>query len=325
MVTGGAGYIGSHTCKQLFRAGFEPVTYDDLSRGHAFLVRHGPVIEGRLHDRMVLRAVLREVRPLACMHFAAFAYVAESVSNPALYYDNNVVGSLILFEELIAAKVTYLVFSSTCAIYGQAKTVPIREDAPMRPLSAYGRSKLIVENMLADFDDAYGLRSVSLRYFNAAGADPDGELGEVHSPEPHLLPRALMAAAGVIPALQVNGDDFSTVDGTAVRDYTHVCDLADAHVLALRHLLDGGTSDRFNLGLGQGHSVREVIQAVHRVTGREVPVVIGSRRQGDPAEVVADASKSERVLGFRPRYTGMEEMVAHAWRWFSEHGFAEGA
>lgn len=323
-VTGGAGYVGSHACKQLARAGFEPVTYDDLSRGHASLARYGTLVEGRLHDRATLRAALDAARPVACLHFAAFAYVAESMADPGLYYDNNVAGSLVLLQELVAAGVTRLVFSSTCAIYGQADTVPIGEDAPKRPLSPYGRSKLMVEEMLADFDRAYGLRSFSLRYFNACGADPDGEVGEIHDPEPHIVPRALMAAAGVIPRFEVLGTDYDTPDGTAVRDYTHVADLAQAHVAALDRLLAGAATDAMNLGIGRGYSVREVLDTVERVSGRTVPVTFGPRRAGDPAEVVADPSKARRLLGFEPRYPTLDAMVETAWRWFDRRGFGTG-
>lgn len=321
-VTGGAGYVGSHACKQLAQAGFEPVTYDDLSRGHASLVRYGPLVRGRLHDRLALRAALDAARPVACLHFAAFAYVAESMADPAMYYDNNVTGSLSLLQELVTAGVTRVVFSSTCAIYGQADTVPIGEDTPKRPLSPYGRSKLMVEEMLADFDRAHGVRSVSLRYFNACGADPDGEVGEIHDPEPHIVPRALMAAAGVIPRFEVLGTDYATPDGTAVRDYTHVTDLAQAHVAALDYLLAGGATDAMNLGIGRGYSVREVLDAVERISGRSIPVTFGPRRAGDPAEVIADPGKARQILGFEPQYPALDMIIETACRWFQQHGFA---
>ncbi len=321
LVTGGAGYVGSHTCKLLTQAGFEPVAYDDLSRGHASLVRYGPLIQGRIHDRSALRSAFDAVRPAACLHFAAFAYVAELMSEPAKYYDNNVVGSLALLQELVDAGVMYVVFSSTCAVYGQADTLPIGEDTLKRPMSPYGRSKLIVEEMLADFDRAYGIRSVSLRYFNACGADPDGEVGELHDPEPHIIPRALMSAAGVVPHFDVLGNDYATPDGTAVRDYTHVTDLAEAHVAALNYLMAGGTTDAMNLGIGRGYSVREVLDAVERVSGRSVPVVFRPRRAGDPADVIADPRKSQRVLGFQPQFANLDMMVDTAWRWFQKRGF----
>ena len=320
-VTGGAGYVGSHACKLLAQAGFEPVTYDDLSRGHASLVRYGPLVRGRIHDRAALRAALNASRPVACLHFAAFAYVAESMVEPAMSYDNNVAGSLALLQELVAANITRLVFSSTCAVYGQAGAVPIGENAPKSPLSPYGRSKLMVEEMLADFDRAHGTRSVSLRYFNACGADPEGEIGEIHDPEPHIIPRALMAAAGVIPHFEVLGADYPTPDGTAVRDYTHVADLAQAHVAALDYLLADGATDAVNLGIGRGYSVREVLEAAGRVSGRAIPTAFGLRRAGDPAEVIANPGKAQQVLGFTPQYAELDVMVETAWRWFHRHGF----
>lgn len=322
LVTGGAGYVGSHACKLLAHAGYEPVAFDDLSRGHRSLVRFGPLAEGSLHDRAALRAALAGRRPVACLHFAAYAYVAESVSDPALYYRNNVAGSLTLFEALAEAGVDKVVFSSTCAIYGQAEVLPLREASPKRPLSPYGKSKLIVEGMLEDFDRAAGLRSISLRYFNACGADPDGDVGEIHDPEPHVIPRALMAAAGVLPRFEVLGTDYPTPDGTAVRDYTHVMDLARAHVSALEYLLGGGTTTALNLGIGRGYSVREIIEAVRDVTGREVPLAFGPRRVGDPAQVVADPALARSVLGFQPHYTRLHDMISTAWQWFETKGFA---
>jgi UDP-arabinose 4-epimerase len=321
LVTGGAGYVGSHACKQLAAAGFEPVSYDNLCRGHESLVRFGPLIRGDLHDKAALRAALATVQPVACMHFAAFAYVAESVRDPALYYRNNVAGSLALLEALVEAGVRTIVFSSSCAVYGQVETLPISEDSPKNPMSPYGRTKLVVEEMLRDFDRSLGLRSVSLRYFNAAGADPGGELGEMHDPEPHVIPRALMAAAGIIPGFQVLGTDYPTPDGTAVRDYTHVSDLAAAHIAALEHLLQGGETMSLNLGLGRGYSVLEIIAAAQRVTGREIRIDHSPRRPGDPAEVVADPARAGRLLAFRPKHPELEDMVATAWRWFVAHGF----
>jgi UDP-arabinose 4-epimerase len=305
----------------LSKAGYEPVSYDDLSRGDPSLVRFGPLIQGRLQDRSALRDAIASVRPVACLHFAAFAYVGESIAYPGLYYGNNVVGSLALMEALVTAGVTKIVFSSTCAVYGSAETVPIAESARKRPLSPYGRSKLMVEDMLADFDRAHGLRSVSLRYFNACGADPEGEVGEWHDPEPHIIPRALMTAAGLIPHFEVLGTDYPTRDGTAVRDYTHVSDLAQAHVAALQHLQAGGCSDAMNLGIGMGYSVREVLETVARVTGQTVETVVGPRRDGDPAEVVADAAKAKRTLRFEPKLPELDHMVETAWRWHSRRGF----
>jgi len=321
LVTGGAGFVGSHTCKLLARAGYEPFTYDNLSRGHARLVRFGELLKGDLHDRNSLQAAIDAVKPVACLHFAAYAYVAESMRDPALYYRNNVGGTLALLEALVGAGITQIVFSSTCAVYGDVLMLPIGEDAPKRPLSPYGRSKLIVEDMLRDFDHSYGLRSMSLRYFNAAGADPEGELGELHDPEPHVIPRALMAATGVIPAFDVFGQDYPTFDGTAVRDYTHVTDLAAAHVAALDYLLAGGKSQVLNLGVGSGYSVLQIVKSVERVTGRPVPIRTVARRAGDPAEVVANPALARNVLGFQANRPDLDDMIATAWRWFHAHGF----
>jgi len=321
LVTGGAGYIGSHTCKLLARAGFNPVTFDSLSRGHARLVCFGELLQGDLHDQAALRAAIEAVCPVACLHFAAFAYVAESMRDPALYYRNNVAGSLSLLEALVTAGVRHVVFSSTCAVYGEVDALPISENAPKRPLSPYGRSKLIVEDMLRDLDRSHGLRSVCLRYFNAAGADPEGQLGELHDPEPHLIPRALMAAAGVIPGIDVLGWDYPTADGTAVRDYTHVNDLAAAHVAALNYLLAGGVSEALNLGVGRGYSVLQILQSVERITGRPVPVTRAARRPGDPSEVVADPRRARDVIGFRTAHPDLDDMIGTAWRWFQADGF----
>jgi UDP-arabinose 4-epimerase len=321
LVVGGGGYIGSHAAKALVRAEFEPVVYDNFSRGHRSLARFGPVYEGDIHDRHRLDEVLRETRPVGCLHFAAFAYVAESIASPELYYRNNVAGSLTLFEALLAAGVKAVVFSSSCATYGQTEIMPITEQTPQRPISPYGRSKLMVEQMLRDMDTAHGLRSVSLRYFNACGADPDGEIGEMHNPEPHIIPRAIMAAVGEQEHFAVNGVDYATPDGTAVRDYTHVTDLADAHISALHHLLGGGITEALNLGIGRGYSVMEVLRSVEHGTGRPIDVRTAARREGDPASVVADASRAREVLGFNPRFVALDDMVRTAWSWFRANGF----
>ncbi|HTB45473.1 MAG TPA: UDP-glucose 4-epimerase GalE [Acetobacteraceae bacterium] len=321
LVVGGGGYIGSHAAKALVRAGFEPVVYDNFSRGHRSLARFGPVYEGDIHDRRHLDEVLRETRPVGCLHFAAYAYVAESIASPELYYRNNVAGSLTLFDALLAAGVAAVVFSSSCATYGQTEVMPITEQTPQRPISPYGRSKLMVEQMLRDMDAAHGLRSVSLRYFNACGADPDGEVGEMHNPEPHIIPRAIMAAVREQAHFAVNGVDYPTPDGTAVRDYTHVTDLADAHISALHHLLGGGGTEALNLGIGRGYSVMEVLRSVEHVTGRLIDVRTAARREGDPASVVADASRAREVLGFNPRFVALDDMVRTAWSWFRANGF----
>ncbi len=315
LITGGAGYIGSHTAKAIMKAGFQSIVYDNLSRGHKELVKFGPLVVGDLHDTAKLKTTLEKYQPVGCIHFAAFAYVGESVSDPGLYYRNNVLGSLNLIENLRMSGVNKIVFSSTCATYGQPEVELISESCPQKPINPYGHSKLMVEQMLKDFDVAHGLKSVALRYFNACGADAEGEIGEMHDPEPHLIPRVIMAAQGKIPHIDVMGTDYPTPDGTAIRDYIHVEDLAQAHVQAMAYLLKGGASDAFNLGTGKGNSVKDVIQAVRRASNREVPVNYVARRAGDPAHLVADNSKAKRVLGFNPRYLNLEESVLTAMRW----------
>ncbi len=313
LVTGGAGYIGSHACKALAARGYLPVTYDNLSTGHAGAVKWGPLEQGDLADRQRLDAVLAQYRPEAVLHFAGSCYVGESIEHPEKYYRNNVVGTLVLLEAMLARAVDRIVFSSSCATYGVSQTVPIVETMAQSPINPYGRTKWMIEIMLRDFSAAHGLAWTALRYFNAAGADPDGEIGEDHDPETHLIPLALHAAAGTGPALTIFGDDYDTPDGTCIRDYVHVSDLADAHVLALAALLDGAESAAFNLGTGRGHSVREVIDAVERVTGRKVPFKIGPRRPGDPAVLVADATLAQSALGWSPAMAGLDGMVRTAW------------
>ncbi|HSD41740.1 MAG TPA: UDP-glucose 4-epimerase GalE [Burkholderiales bacterium] len=315
LVTGGAGYVGSHACKALAAAGHTPVVYDNLSRGHREFARWGPLEVGDIGDAARLDAVFARHRVDAVMHFAALAYVGESVSEPALYYRNNVGGTLELLEAMRRAGVRRLVFSSTCATYGVPERMPITEDLPQQPINPYGMSKLVVERMLRDYDAAYGLRSVSLRYFNAAGCDPDGEVGEDHDPETHLIPRVLMAADGALPHVEIFGTDYSTPDGTCLRDYVHVADLAEGHVQALGYLERGGATTAINLGTGRAFSVREVIAAAERVTGRRVPVREAARRAGDPPVLVADAARARAVLGFAPRFTEIEPIVETAWRW----------
>ena len=315
LVAGGAGYVGSHTCKALAAHGFLPVVYDSLSTGHRGFVRWGPLAEGDLLDRETLACTFAEHRPAAVLHFAACMDVGESVEDPAKYYRNNVVGALNLMDAARADGNVPIVFSSTCSVYGAPSAVPIREDAPLAPVNPYGRTKLAVERALRDYDAAYGLRSVRLRYFNACGADPDGEIGESHHPETHLVPRAILAALGHLAELAVFGDDYPTPDGTPIRDYVHVCDLANAHVAAVRHLIGGGESLPVNLGAGRGLSVREIVSAVTRVTGLEVPCRLAPRRPGDPAVLVADAERARRVLGFSAPQSDVETIVrtAHAW------------
>lgn len=315
LVTGGAGYIGSHTCKRLARAGHEVVVFDNLFRGYRDFVKWGPLVEGDLRDTALLRETLRWTRPDAVIHFAALAYVGESVVDPARYYDNNVGGTLSLLQAMRDAGVARLIVSSTCAVYGQPERMPIAETAETRPANPYGFSKLAMEQMCRDFERAHGLRFVALRYFNACGCDPDGEIGERHDPEPHLIPRALMAAAGKIPSLDIFGNDYLTADGTCIRDYVHVVDLCSAHLLALRKLVMTGTSSQYNLGNGTGFSVQEVIRAAERVTGSTVKVVEGERRAGDPAVLVADSTLARAELGWQPQYADLEQIIAHAWQW----------
>jgi len=315
LVTGGAGYVGSHACKALARAGYLPVVYDNLSRGHAWAVKWGPLERGDLLNAARLAAVLRKHRPFAVLHFAALAYVGESVEDPLRYYRNNVGGTINLLQAMRDAAVRRIVFSSTCAVYGAPKKVPIPEHHPQAPLNPYGHSKRMIEQMLSDSAAAHGLNSVSLRYFNAAGADPEGEIGEDHDPETHLIPLALEAAAGLRPRLTIHGADYPTRDGTCIRDYVHVADLADAHVLALGYLARNPGASAFNLGNGGGFTVREVIAAAERVTGRKVRLREGPRRPGDPPALVGNARSARRKLGWKPRYQDLEVIIASAWRW----------
>jgi UDP-arabinose 4-epimerase len=315
LVTGGAGYVGSHACKALAAAGWDPIVYDDLSTGHADLVRWGLLERGDINDAARLDQVLTRHRPDAVLHFAAFSLVGPSVTDPALAYRRNVAGSLTLLEAMRRHGVGKLVFSSSCAVYGIPETLPITEDLPLHPVNPYGGSKAMVERMLADCGSAYGLRWAALRYFNAAGADPDGETGEDHACETHLIPRALMAAAGVLPHLQVFGGDWPTEDGTCIRDYVHVSDLARWHVAALERLDQDGTGMALNLGTGRGWSVRDVVNAVELVTDRPVPLVVAPRRPGDPAILVADPTRACAELGIAPSLPGLDSMVETAWRW----------
>ena len=319
LVTGGAGYIGSHACKALAGAGFQPVVFDNLSRGHREAVRWGPLVEGDLADRQRLCAALIEHKVEAVMHFAAYAYVGESVTDPALYYRNNLGGTLSLLEAMREAGIGEIVFSSTCATYGIPDGVPIREDAPQRPVNPYGETKLAIERALHWYAAAYGLRSVSLRYFNAAGADPEGEIGEHHEPETHLVPLVLQAALGHGPHIEIYGTDYPTPDGTAIRDYVHVCDLAIAHLRALERLRGGGGSAAVNLGTGQGHSVREVIAAAELASGRKVPARAAPRRPGDPPALVADPSLAAEILGWRAQHSDLDTIIRTSLAWHTRH------
>ncbi|MGA7675412.1 MAG: UDP-glucose 4-epimerase GalE [Rhizomicrobium sp.] len=317
LVTGGAGYIGSHTCKTLARAGYTPITYDNLVYGHEWAVKWGPLERGDILDASRLHDVITTYKPSAVIHFAAFAYVGESVEDPAKYYRNNVVGTLSLLDAMRQSGIGKIVFSSTCATYGIPDTVPITEDAPQKPINPYGASKLMIERILADYGNAYGLRSVALRYFNAAGADPDGEVGEDHNPETHLIPLVLDAAMGRRPHITVFGDDYDTPDGTCIRDYIHVSDLADAHVLAMKGLEGGKLRRAYNLGTGQGTSVAEVIAAARAVTRRNIRVVKDVRRAGDPAVLLADPTRAKTDLRWTPHHLEIADIIETAWRWTS--------
>ena len=318
LVTGGAGYIGSHACKALAARGFLPVTFDNLSRGHEDAVRWGPLERGDLADQGRLGEVFERHRPGAVLHFAAFAYVGESTADPALYYRNNVAGSLSLFEAMATNGVERLVFSSTCATYGVPPQGLIDEATPQAPINPYGATKLMVERMLRDLAGAGKLRSIALRYFNAAGADPDGEIGERHEPETHLIPLAIGAARGTSPPLTVFGDDYPTADGTCIRDYIHVSDLAEAHVAALEAIERGPAFDAFNLGTGQGHSVRDILAAVAEATGKAVPFTMGPRRDGDPPMLVSDARRANDILGWHPQISSIASIVGSAARWMEK-------
>ncbi len=311
LVTGGAGYVGSHACKALARAGHTPVTYDNLSRGHRELVKWGPLEEGDLHDEDRLAAILRKHRPEAVMHFASFIQVDESVAQPDLYRRNIVGGTQSLLAAMKNAGVTRIVVSSSCAVYGLPETMPIDEQTPCRPINPYGAAKLEMEGLLAQAEKDAGLAWTALRYFNAAGADPEGETGEWHEPETHLIPRVLDVALGRAPAVMINGTDYPTPDGTCVRDYIHVADLADAHLLALAHAQGGRV---YNLGTGGGYSVRQVVETTRTVTGREIRVETGSRRVGDAAILVADSRRAAQALGWAPRRT-LADQIRDAWAW----------
>ncbi len=318
LVTGGAGYIGSHAVLALKRSGYNVIVLDNLSYGHADIVTDVLKVElivGDTSDRPLLDQLLASRDIAAVMHFAAFIAVGESVANPAGYYRNNVVGTLTLLEAMLEANIKRFVFSSTCAIYGMPQAIPMSETHPYHPLSPYATSKYQIEQILADFDRAYDFKSVTFRYFNASGADESGNLGEDHNPETHLIPLALLAALGKQGSLSIFGTDYDTPDGTAIRDYIHVSDLAAAHVLGLEYLLQGGQSEVFNLGNGNGFTVREVIETAKRVTGVDFPVVESDRRPGDAPILIGSSAKAKTLLGWQPQYTDLEEIIRHAWQW----------
>jgi UDP-glucose 4-epimerase len=314
LVAGGAGYIGAHTCLDLFNKGFTPIVYDNLSNGHAEFVKWGPLEIGDIRDRGKLDEVLRKYKPLAIVHFAAAIEVGESVQDPGRYYENNVAGSITLLRAAQAAGIDKIVFSSTCATYGIPLSIPMNESHAQSPINPYGRSKLIVEQILRDLDLYQGFRSFILRYFNAAGADPEGRIGEWHSPETHALPIAIETALGRRPHFQVLGTDYDTRDGTCVRDFVHVLDLADAHSRAIQHLLNNGASHALNLGTGHGTTVRELLETVKRVAGRDLNVKYGPRRQGDSPILVADNTLANRTIGWVPRHD-LRSIIDTAWNW----------
>ena len=318
LVTGGAGYIGSHTVLALKQAGYEVVILDNLVYGHRDLVEQVlrvELIEGDTSDRLLLDNLFQSRNFAAVMHFSAYAYVGESVTDPAKYYRNNVLGTLTLLESMLAASIKNFVFSSTCATYGVPNFIPITEDHPQNPINPYGATKLMVERILTDFDVAYNFKSVRFRYFNAAGANPQGLLGEDHHPETHLIPLVLQTALGQREAISIFGTDYPTPDGTCIRDYIHVNDLADAHVLGLEYLLNGGESEVFNLGNGNGFSVREVIAAAEDVTGMVISVPECDRRIGDPPALIGTSEKARKILNWQPQYPGIKDIVSHAWQW----------
>ncbi|KAB0503747.1 UDP-glucose 4-epimerase GalE [Pseudomonas moorei] len=319
LVVGGAGYIGSHMVKQLLGAGHELVVADNFSTGHRSALTGGSLVELDIADAQALDALFAGHHFDAVFHFASFIQVGESVAEPAKYYQNNLAATLTLLQAMVRAEVKHFIFSSTAAVYGDPLYVPIDEQHPKAAINPYGRSKWMVEQMLEDFDRAYGLKSVCLRYFNAAGADPEGQLGERHEPETHLLPLILQAASGRRPSITVFGRDYDTPDGTCIRDYVHVADLVAAHALAVDYLLEGGASTAFNLGNGQGFSVQQVIDTVRQVTGQDICVSDAPRRAGDPPRLVADPRRAQALLGWQPRFASLEQIVTHAWKWEQKH------
>ncbi len=319
LVVGGAGYIGSHMVKYLLHKGEQVIVLDNFSTGHRQAVLGGVLVQGDLRDAETLDTVFRKYEIECVMHFAAFIFAGESMREPAKYYDNNVLGCLRLMEAMRLNRVQQIIFSSTAAVYGEPVEIPIPETHPLNPTNTYGETKRVMEGMLRWYGQAYGTRFVALRYFNAAGADPDGELGEDHRPEEHLIPLTLFAALGRRESIAVFGTDYDTPDGSCIRDYVHVWDLCEAHYLALQRLRAGAPSAVYNLGNGQGYSVLEVIRTAERVVGKPIPTVYAPRRPGDPARLVASSEKAQRELGWQPRYPQLETMIEHAYRWFTTH------
>ena len=315
LIVGGAGYIGSHLNKEINKKGIETVIFDNLSYGHRDFVKWGTFEKGDLGNIDDIRAVFKKYPIEAVMHFAAFTYVGESVEDPQKYYQNNVKNTLNLLQVMLEENVKYFVFSSTCATYGNPVEIPITENHPQDPINPYGKGKLMVETVLKDYSDAYGLKYASLRYFNAAGADPEGEVGELHDPETHLIPLILDVAAGRREDIKIFGTDYDTPDGTCIRDYIHVTDLAEAHILALEYLQNGGESDFFNLGNGNGFSVKEVIETAEEITGKNIKAVEAERRAGDPPTLVGSSTKAKETLNWNPKYDELSKIIETAWNW----------
>ncbi|MGD2186696.1 MAG: UDP-glucose 4-epimerase GalE [Desulfobacterales bacterium] len=315
LVTGGAGYIGSHCCKELSKKGFHPITIDNLVYGHKNFVRWGEFFQGDVGDPAQLKECLSQHKIDAVMHFAAYAYVGESVEDPIKYYENNLRNTIQLLHAVLENDIKYVVFSSTCSTYGNPRKIPIDEDHPLNPINPYGKTKRMIEEILEDYQAAYGLKYISLRYFNAAGADPDAEVGEDHDPETHLIPLVLDAAAGKREVIKVFGTDYETPDGTCIRDYIHVSDLAQAHILALQQLMGGGDSSVYNLGNGQGFSVLEIIERARKITGKNITIENSDRRAGDPPVLIASNEKATKELGWKPQYADIDDIISTAWRW----------
>jgi UDP-glucose-4-epimerase GalE len=319
LVIGGAGYIGSYMCKYLAKHGYNPIVFDNLIYGHRQAVKWGPFIKASMSDSNLLGEIFEKYEIVAVMHFAAFCYVGESVTEPAKYYRNNVSETINLLQAMIEKRVSNFIFSSTCATYGEPMEIPITEEHPQNPINPYGKSKLMVEQILDDFKNAYGLQSISLRYFNATGADPDGELGEDHRPETHLIPLILQTALGQRETINIFGDDYQTKDGTCIRDYIHIADLAQAHLLALERLLNGFDGERYNLGNGDGYSVKEVIEVARQVTEKQIPAKIVERRPGDPAVLIGSSEKIVNELGWKPQFADLNTIIETAWKWHKSH------
>ena len=319
LVIGGAGYIGSYMCKYLAKNGYYPIVLDNFVYGHRQAVKWGPFIEGSMEDSKLLEHIFMEYPIAAVMHFAAYCYVGESVENPVKYYRNNVAATITLLEAMLKKNINNFIFSSSCATYGEPIEIPITEQHLQNPINPYGRSKLMVEQILEDFKFAYGIEHISLRYFNAAGADPDGELGEDHNPETHLIPLVLKTALGQKDKIEIFGDDYPTRDGTCIRDYIHIDDLAQAHLLALERLLNGLPGGKFNLGNGDGYSIKEVVEVAQNVTSMEIPMEISKRRPGDPAILIGSSEKAAKELGWKPRFADLNTIIKTAWQWHKTH------